>query len=879
MRALYTITTETAQVRYAGNGVTTAFPVSFQFFEASTLRVRTAVSATVSISTLGVDYLVSGGDGGTGVVTFVTAPPSGTNVIIDLNIPMLQETVDLSPNGPLPAEDVEQGFDRIVTMVKQLRQQLLAVPELDATFNPDTDQPPILPPPAAGQVLAGRDDGLGWENRADVITQEALDAALAQFAAQYPPGSDTTGMAILETPLRRLAATVVDPKLVQVKSVYQTPAGTTWTVEFKQPHGFTGTPSATFNLRIDGWHGKTKRAHPANGNWSFSVVDTKTIILTGSVFVANCKYLSGWGWSGTLDFDARPVLTLLALAARDDGGGTITLPAGGIPILSTVAPLTPRCIELYDDTTFVGSGREQTFLCAKDNVDGFMIAVSGYSRVNIEKMTLYCNRQNMASGGLHGIRTGASGKETDRLNIRECNIFATGGYGLAYQNGSYKNCDIEDVLVSGCDSDGFDIKDPDLLNVGNTVTNLRVFEFGMNTVGVDLPGVALAANPFTTTNGSSVVTIADTAHGFAVGQIVSFAPFTPFNGLALDADGYLVGLTTSVAADSYTIDFGQIASASGTGGGASVLRYAPQISAGDAGIDLRGKSWAISDCHVVGNLEGKGGIRLREIGDSMTVTNCTVENTGTKAGSGGFGLAASNSTIVGGTVINCATGLSTALSDGSSATGVTFVNCGTAVYGFGTASVISNCVAEGSVVVSFRALGTDQTFNHCLSKGSTLGFWSGPGTTGGAFNNCYSLGDTTTHLDQAAGNTIWNSPQFSVKPRTRALPTAGTTNPTLLVEKDMGSTFYVVNGSTEKALVTLPAAVARLAGSRVRFRVLDTDGIDLFADVPIRMIGSTTTPGSTVLRSTTVGSAVTLELSSVNTSWVVVEMLGTWAVA
>lgn len=181
MRALYTITSQTAQVRYAGNGATTAFSVTFQFFEASTLRVRTAIDDVVTLKVLNTDYTVSGGAGSTGTVTFGTAPPTGTNVIIDLNIPMLQETVDLAPNGPLPAEDVEQGFDRIVTMVKQLRQQLLAVPELDATFNPDTDAPPILPPPSSGKFLVGREDEAGWEN-ADAFTAADLPVVLSSVA-------------------------------------------------------------------------------------------------------------------------------------------------------------------------------------------------------------------------------------------------------------------------------------------------------------------------------------------------------------------------------------------------------------------------------------------------------------------------------------------------------------------------------------------------------------------------------------------------------------------------------------------------------------------------------------------------------------------------
>lgn len=210
MRAFYTITSQTAQVRYAGNGVTTAFSVTFQFFEASTLRVRTAIDDAVTTEVLDTDYTVSGGDGSTGTVTFMTAPASGTNVIIDLNIPMLQETVDLAPNGPLPAEDVEQGLDRVVTMVKQLRQQLLAVPELDATFNPDTDDPPILPPPSNGKFIVGREDELGWEN-ANAFSTETLPTLLTSLADQdlfeYDSGGAVWRNRTFQTILQRLFTT------------------------------------------------------------------------------------------------------------------------------------------------------------------------------------------------------------------------------------------------------------------------------------------------------------------------------------------------------------------------------------------------------------------------------------------------------------------------------------------------------------------------------------------------------------------------------------------------------------------------------------------------------------------------------------------------
>lgn len=192
MRALYTITNSDGQVRYAGNGVTTAFSVTFQFFEASTLRVRTAIGSATTLRTLGVDYMVSGGDGGTGVVTFVVAPPTGTNVLIDLNMPITQETIDLSPNGPLPAEDVEQGFDRIVTLVKQLAAELSIVPRMDVTFDPSAGPAPLFPPPEAGKLVAGNAGATGWENVSPLVFPGTIPITLgaASTASQLALHAD-----------------------------------------------------------------------------------------------------------------------------------------------------------------------------------------------------------------------------------------------------------------------------------------------------------------------------------------------------------------------------------------------------------------------------------------------------------------------------------------------------------------------------------------------------------------------------------------------------------------------------------------------------------------------------------------------------------------
>lgn len=343
MRAFYTITSQTAQVRYAGNGVTTAFSVTFQFFEASTLRVRTAIDDAVTTEVLDTDYTVSGGDGSTGTVTFMTAPPSGTNVIIDLSIPMLQETVDLSPNGPLPAEDVEQGFDRIVTMVKQLRQQLLAVPELDATFNPDVDDPPILPPPSSGKVLVGRSDELGWENGTPFENAADLPVVTALLADQDVLEYDNAGAVwrnrTLATVLGRMLTTRGDIFLRGASAVSRLALGAA--NRFLKSNG-TDLAYGQVDLASSDVTGVLPRA---NGGFTPSQLSN---ILSGDVAINNTSdYFTGptvaqgssgtWLAWGTVTINAANssarVIARLTDGTNVRGSTTTTWPSGATPAI------------------------------------------------------------------------------------------------------------------------------------------------------------------------------------------------------------------------------------------------------------------------------------------------------------------------------------------------------------------------------------------------------------------------------------------------------------------------------------------------------------------------------------------------------------------
>jgi hypothetical protein len=78
---------------------------------------------------------------------------------------------------------------------------------------------------------------------------------------------------------------------------------------------------------------------------------------------------------------------------------------------------------------------------------------------------------------------------------------------------------------------------------------------------------SLGNNPFTTTNLSTSVQVALTAHGLAVGQHVHFAGATAFNNVTLNGE-YVVA--TIVDANDFTVTANTTANASSSGGGAGV---------------------------------------------------------------------------------------------------------------------------------------------------------------------------------------------------------------------------------------------------------------------------------------------------------------------
>lgn len=77
----------------------------------------------------------------------------------------------------------------------------------------------------------------------------------------------------------------------------------------------------------------------------------------------------------------------------------------------------------------------------------------------------------------------------------------------------------------------------------------------------------LGADPIATVSGSAIVTITDTAHGVLEGDIVNITDVNAFNNIDLNGDYEVL---TVIDANSYTVNAGTTANATGSGGGASV---------------------------------------------------------------------------------------------------------------------------------------------------------------------------------------------------------------------------------------------------------------------------------------------------------------------
>lgn len=183
------VSTAYSVLDYSGNGSTTAFSVTWPFFD-GTLIVSEIVNSTgvETVKVLNSDYTVTGGtddDGlpATGTVTMAVAPASGRTLRIKRSTPFTQATAWAAFDA-FPQKTAEGSFDKALLLAQELY-AATALGLVDTPFSTYWD--------ATGEVISNVGTPVADD---DAATKEYVDDLVALFDdASISIGTVTTGAA------------------------------------------------------------------------------------------------------------------------------------------------------------------------------------------------------------------------------------------------------------------------------------------------------------------------------------------------------------------------------------------------------------------------------------------------------------------------------------------------------------------------------------------------------------------------------------------------------------------------------------------------------------------------------------------------------------
>ena len=122
-----TISTTTTKNSYSGNGSTTAFAYTFPINSTDEITViERSATGTETVKSEGsgsTNYGIADNGAAGGTVTMVTAPASGTTLVILRNTNLTQST-DLVANDPFPAETNESAFDKLQMQIQEVQEEV-----------------------------------------------------------------------------------------------------------------------------------------------------------------------------------------------------------------------------------------------------------------------------------------------------------------------------------------------------------------------------------------------------------------------------------------------------------------------------------------------------------------------------------------------------------------------------------------------------------------------------------------------------------------------------------------------------------------------------------------------------------------------------------
>jgi hypothetical protein len=119
-----TISTQLSKTTYAGNGVTTQFPVPFPFQKDEDIRALLLADGSKVALAQGTHYTLCGaGESTGGSLTMLAAPASGQTLVIWRSPAIVQE-VDYVENAAFPAETHEGALDLLTMICQSLQEQI-----------------------------------------------------------------------------------------------------------------------------------------------------------------------------------------------------------------------------------------------------------------------------------------------------------------------------------------------------------------------------------------------------------------------------------------------------------------------------------------------------------------------------------------------------------------------------------------------------------------------------------------------------------------------------------------------------------------------------------------------------------------------------------
>jgi hypothetical protein len=195
------ISSDVTRNEYTGNGVADTFAITFNFFNSEDLEVtRRNLDGTEDVLEEGADYDVVDTD------VVLSAPlASGLKLIILRDLDFVQ-TDEISNQGDLYLDTLEDLFDRQVMYVQQVNEKVLRAVSLPKSLSPETFNPqlPSVLPANSSIVVNPDGDGFVAGPTADEISNaqsyaqaadasaDAADASADAAAASAQAAADST---------------------------------------------------------------------------------------------------------------------------------------------------------------------------------------------------------------------------------------------------------------------------------------------------------------------------------------------------------------------------------------------------------------------------------------------------------------------------------------------------------------------------------------------------------------------------------------------------------------------------------------------------------------------------------------------------------------